>query len=89
MFLFFQWARTVLIVERGIPPKERLRQQDLYSERMATGEKALVMKQTMTVYGQGLTSLDMGLMNLRLQEEKLEEIKDIIEMKVTHRSGLT
>ena len=28
-------------------------------------------------------------MNLRLQEEKLEEIKDIIEMKVTHRSGLT
>ena len=45
----FQWARTVLIVERGIPPKERLRQQDLYSERMATGEKALVMKQTMTV----------------------------------------
>lgn len=25
-----QWARTVLIVERGIPPAERLRQQDLY-----------------------------------------------------------
>ena len=25
-----QWARTVLIVERGIPPEERLRQQDLY-----------------------------------------------------------
>ena len=44
-----QWARTVLIVERGIPPAERLRQQDLYSERMATGEKALVLKQTMSV----------------------------------------
>ena len=44
-----QWARTVLIVERGIPPKERLRQQDLYAERMATGEKALVLKQTMSV----------------------------------------
>jgi hypothetical protein len=43
-----QWARTVLIVERGIPPKERLRQQDLYSERMATGEKALVLKQTLS-----------------------------------------
>ena len=64
-----QWARTVLIVERGIAPKERLRQQDLYSERMATGEKALVMKQTMT-------------------EEKLEEIKNIIEMKVTHRRNI-
>ena len=25
-----QWARTVLIVERGIAPAERLRQQDLY-----------------------------------------------------------
>ena len=44
-----QWARTVLIVERGIPPAERLRQQDLYSERMATGEMALVLKQTMSV----------------------------------------
>ncbi len=59
----------MLIVERQIPPKERLRQQDLYSERMATGEKALVMKQTMT-------------------DEKLEEIKDIIAMKVTHRRNV-
>ena len=59
----------MLIVERGIAPKERLRQQDLYSERMAKGEKALVMKQTMT-------------------EEKLEEIKSIIEMKVTHRRNI-
>ena len=47
--LFRQWARTVMIVERGIAPKERLRQQDLYAERMQTGEKALVLKQTMTV----------------------------------------
>ena len=38
-----------MIVERGIAPKERLRQQDLYAERMQTGEKALVLKQTMTV----------------------------------------
>ena len=38
-----------MIVERGIAPKERLRQQDLYAERMGTGEKALVLKQTMTV----------------------------------------
>ena len=27
-----QWARTVLIVERGIPPAERLRQQNLYCD---------------------------------------------------------
>ena len=64
-----QWARTVLIVERGIPPAERLRQQDLYSERNSTGKKVMVMKQF-------------------LSAEKLEEIEEIIEMKITHRKGL-
>ena len=39
----------VLILERQIHPKIRLKEQDMYSERMATGEKALVMKQTMSV----------------------------------------
>lgn len=28
-----QWAKTLLITERGIPPQERLRQQDLYADR--------------------------------------------------------
>ena len=36
---------------------------------MATGEKALILKQTMS-------------------EEKLEEIQDIIEMKVSHRRNI-
>ena len=47
-----QWARTVLIVERGIHPSERKIQQNLYSEIMATGEQALVLKQTMSVRNQ-------------------------------------
>ena len=47
-----QWARTVLIVERGIHPSERKIQQNLYSEIMATGEQALVLKQTMSVCNQ-------------------------------------
>ncbi|XP_071749408.1 transient receptor potential cation channel subfamily V member 5 isoform X2 [Lepeophtheirus salmonis] len=64
-----QWARTVLIVERGISSKERLRNQNIYSERMSTGKKAMVMKQTMS-------------------EDQLEEIKDIIEMKVSHRRNI-
>ena len=64
-----QWARIVLLVERGIPPAERLKQQDLYAERMATGQKALVLKQTMS-------------------PEQLEEIKDIVELKVTHRRNI-
>ena len=58
----------MLIVERGIPPAERLRQQDLYSERNSTGKKVMVMKQF-------------------LSAEKLEEIEEIIEMKITHRKG--
>ena len=64
-----QWARVVLLVERGIPPSQRLIEQDKYSEYMATGEKALILKQTMS-------------------EEKLEEIQDIIEMKVSHRRNI-
>lgn len=56
---------------------------------MATGEKALVLKQTMSV------SLDRpkfgALPFLKwciLQVEQLEEIKDIIEMKVSHRKNI-
>ena len=44
-----QWAKVILLLERGIPPKQRLIQQDIYSERMATGEKALILKQTLSV----------------------------------------
>ena len=44
-----QWAIIILLLERGIPPNERLIQQDIYSERMATGEKALILKQTLSV----------------------------------------
>ena len=77
-----QWARTVLIVERGIAPAERLRQQDLYrwtfqhmplhllySERNSEGAKCLVMKQF-------------------LSADQLDEIEEIIEMKVTHRKNI-
>ncbi len=55
----------VLILERGIGPKERLRQQNLYSERMATGEKALVMKQTMSVSRYNQLFVDYYLVNGR------------------------
>ena len=64
-----QWARIVLLIERGIAPKQRLIEQNNYSEYMATGEKALILKQTMS-------------------ESQLEEIKDIIEMKVAHRRNI-
>ena len=68
-FDIVQWARTVLIVERGIPPAERLRQQDLYSERNSSDKKCLVMKQF-------------------LSADQLDEIEEIIEMKITHRKNI-
>ena len=64
-----QWARVVLLIERQISPKQRLIEQNNYSEYMATGEKALILKQTMS-------------------EEQLEEIRDIVEMKVAHRRNI-
>ena len=64
-----QWARVVLIVERTVPPKERLRLQDLYCDKNSDGEKALVMNQF-------------------LSDEKIEEINEIIEMKITHRKNI-
>ena len=64
-----QWARTVLIVERSIPPGERLRQQNKYCDIDTQGNKALVMKQY-------------------LSDEGVDEINEILEMKVTHRKNL-
>ena len=60
-----QWARTVLIVERSLPPARRLKYQNRYCDIDSGGNKALVMKQY-------------------LDDEKVEEIGEIIEMKVRH-----
>ena len=89
----------VLIIERGITPKERLRQQDIYAERMSTGEKALTLKQTMSVcdnltfekivwYYKCFSILFKIFLSNLIQPEQLEEIKDIIEMKVSHRKNI-
>ncbi|GAB6027573.1 hypothetical protein CHUAL_001812 [Chamberlinius hualienensis] len=43
-----QWARIVLVVERGVSPQERLRQQKRYSQPLADGRPALVLKHQMT-----------------------------------------
>ena len=73
-------ARTVLIVERSVPPKTRLEQQNKWDQRSShgisrycdidtQGNKALVMKQY-------------------LSDELVAEVDDILEMKVTHRRNL-
>ncbi|CAG9782810.1 unnamed protein product [Diatraea saccharalis] len=39
-----QWARIVLVVERGVPPAHRLKQLMAYSQPMANGKRALVLR---------------------------------------------
>ncbi|XP_044752853.1 transient receptor potential cation channel subfamily V member 5 [Coccinella septempunctata] len=39
-----QWARIVLVVERGVSPEERLKQLMVYSQPMSDGRRALVLR---------------------------------------------
>lgn len=44
-----QWARIVLVVERGVSPMERLKKFNFYSQPMSDGRRALVLRLNMTV----------------------------------------
>lgn len=44
-----QWARIVLVVERGVAPAERLRNFRFYSQPMSDGRPALVLRLNMNV----------------------------------------
>ncbi|XP_059608807.1 transient receptor potential cation channel subfamily V member 5 [Phlebotomus argentipes] len=43
-----QWARIVLVVERGVAPAERLKKLNFYSQPMSDGRRALVLRLNMT-----------------------------------------
>ncbi|XP_001606102.2 transient receptor potential cation channel subfamily V member 5 isoform X1 [Nasonia vitripennis] len=43
-----QWARIVLVVERGVAPAERLKKLNVYSQPMSDGRKALVLRLNQT-----------------------------------------
>jgi len=45
----FQWARIVLVVERGVDPKSRLENQVLYSQPMVDGRRAFMRRQIQSV----------------------------------------
>ena len=81
-----QWARIVLIVERSISPKERLRHQNRCSYIFTLAE---VIHHFFVRYcdidPQGNKAL---VMKQYLDDEKVEEIGEIIEMKFTHRKNL-
>lgn len=44
-----QWARIVLVVERSVPPAERLKNFMNYSQPMSDGRRALVLRLNMSV----------------------------------------
>ena len=46
-----QWARIVLVVERGVAPHDRLKKFNDYSQTMADGRAALILRLNMTVSG--------------------------------------
>ena len=48
-YIYFKWARIVLVVERGVDPKARLENQRLYSQPMVDGRRAFVLRQQQTV----------------------------------------
>ena len=77
-----QWARTVLITERSISPAERLRQQDNYCDKNRQVTHNLLL--LYLVFSDGDKAL---VMKQFLSDEKVEEISEIIEMKITHRKG--
>ena len=81
-----QWARVVLIVERTVPPRERLRMQDLYCDKNSDGEKVHIdiyhLCLFLYIFFQALV------MKQFLSDEKIDEINEIIEMKITHRKNI-
>ena len=79
-----QWARTVLIVERSIPPGDRLRHQNRYCDIDTQGNKALVMKQYLSDEQVNRAIL----LIVVIVWFQVSEIGEILEMKVTHRKNL-
>lgn len=47
--LMLQWARIVLVVERGVSPEERLKKLMDYSQPMSDGRRALVLRLNQSV----------------------------------------
>lgn len=83
-----QWARTVLIVERSIPPAERLQHQN----RSVLAFLGITFHLAPThlcrycdIDTQGNKAL---VMKQYLSDDQVAEIDEILEMKITHRKNL-
>lgn len=88
-----QWARIVLVVERGVNPTERLKKLMIYSQPMSDGKRALVLRLNQTVCWHPIfveKPIEWKILPILhnhyicLKEEDKEEMKDILEMKRSH-----
>lgn len=78
-----QWARIVLVVERGVSPAERWKQLMVYSQPMSDSKRALVLRLNQSVH----FFCKILLFNLAFkyfQDEDKEEMKEILEMRRRH-----
>ena len=76
----------MLIVERGIPPAERLRQQDLYRSQNVT--ECHKMSHPCLFSERNSSDKKCLVMKQFLSADQLDEIEEIIEMKITHRKNI-
>lgn len=78
-----QWARIVLVVERGVAPHDRLKKFNDYSQTMADGRAALILRLNMTVSFKRF-SIILSTNVFDFKDDEKTEMKDILEMKRVH-----
>lgn len=82
-----QWARIVLVVERGVAPAERLKNFKQYTQPMSDGRRALVLRLNMNVCQLKMLSkilISFLILFSITQDDDKTEMKEILEMKRVH-----
>lgn len=92
-YLYFQWARIVLVVERGVDPKSRLENQVLYSQPMVDGRRAFMLRQQQSVKIWIVMQLPSNNHNSismwrNKQDDDLEEMKELDDIRTTHKRSV-
>ncbi|CAG9802186.1 unnamed protein product [Chironomus riparius] len=86
-----QWARIVLVVERSVPPHDRLKNFNHYSQLMADGRPALILRLNMTddEKAEMKEILDMKRVHDKLSNKrKTEREARFQKLEMDHQRGL-
>nr|CAH7722831.1 unnamed protein product [Callosobruchus chinensis] len=81
-----QWARIVLVVERGVSPSDRLKQLMVYSQPMSDGRRALVLRLNQS--DEDKEEMKEILEIKRRHERYIKKRKEKIEQEKKERNGL-